>query len=273
MSFYQSVSNSRSRDLSDADIMRVAPSVFAAEASSTRSERYRFIPTSAVLGALRNEGFTVAKVSQSRARLDANKDFTKHQLRFRKEGFTLPRVGGVFPELILTNAHDGTSAYNLEFGLYRLVCSNGLTVREAGIDAIKVRHSGPKLIDDVIEGSYRVIDASSDVGDRLELLAGTPMPVPVQREFARAALSLRWDEGEAPIDEDQLLRPRRIADQSNDVFTVFNRVQEGLIKGGLHGRTGEGKRTTTREVRSIDKLNGINRSLWAGAVEVALALK
>jgi len=63
------------------------------------------------------------------------------------------------PEIVLQNAHDGTSAYKLSLGLYRVVCTNGLVVKSAGIEDIRVRHSGAaSLVDEVIEGSYRIID-------------------------------------------------------------------------------------------------------------------
>jgi hypothetical protein len=37
----------------------------------------------------------------------------------------------VTPEIVLLNAHDGTSAYQFHAGLFRLVCANGLIVSDA----------------------------------------------------------------------------------------------------------------------------------------------
>ncbi len=42
--------------LTDDEIARVAPSIFAVEAHDSRSDRYRYIPTLDVLTALRAEG-------------------------------------------------------------------------------------------------------------------------------------------------------------------------------------------------------------------------
>jgi hypothetical protein len=38
-----------------------------------------------------------------------------------------------------------------------------------------------------------------------------------------------------------LLTPRRREDYSDDLWTVYQRVQENLMKGGLSGRTAQGK--------------------------------
>lgn len=36
--------------------------------------------------------------------------------------------------------------------------------------------------------------------------------------------------------ESQLLAPRRWQDESGDLWTTYQRIQENLIKGGLNGR-------------------------------------
>jgi hypothetical protein len=36
----------------------------------------------------------------------------------------------VFPQILLTNSHDGKNAFQFQAGLYRLVCSNGLVIAD-----------------------------------------------------------------------------------------------------------------------------------------------
>jgi hypothetical protein len=52
--------------------------------------------------------------------------------------------------------------------------------------------------------------------------------------FARAALALKYDDPDkpAPITESQILMPRRFDDRRPDLWSVFNRTQENLTKGG-----------------------------------------
>ena len=54
--------------------------------------------------------------------------------------------------------------------------------------------------------------------------------------------------------------------KDSDLFTVFNVIQENLIKGGIRGyrlnKYGYTTRTKTREVKAIDQNVKLNRALW-----------
>jgi hypothetical protein len=54
--------------------------------------------------------------------------------------------------------------------------------------------------------------------------------------------------------------PRRFDDRRPDLWSVFNRTQENLTKGGLHG-SANGRRQT-RPVQGIDSDIRLNRALW-----------
>ena len=82
--------------------------------------------------------------------------------------------------------------------------------------------------------------------------------------FARAALVLKYDDpaNPAPITEPQVLAARRLDDNRADLWSVFNRTQENLIRGGLLGRGGNGHRLRTRPVQDIGQDLRLNRALW-----------
>jgi hypothetical protein len=84
--------------------------------------------------------------------------------------------------------------------------------------------------------------------------------------FARAALALKYDDPDkpAPITESQILMPRRFDDRRPDLWSVFNRTQENLTQGGLHGRSANGRRQQTRPVQGIDRHAPESRPLAAG---------
>jgi hypothetical protein len=52
---------------------------------------------------------------------------------------------------------------------------------------------------------------------------------------SRAALALKYDDPEkpAPITELQVLAARRVDDNRADLWSIFNRIQENLIRGGF----------------------------------------
>lgn len=246
------------RPLENYEIQRLAPSVFADTAAPGRSHRYTFIPTSHAVDALRNEGFLPVYAGEARSRKPENFGYTRHVVRFhRQDGFGAE----VAPEIVLLNSHDGTSSYQLSAGIFRLVCSNGLIVADSTFETIRTRHSG-NVVDDVIEGAYRVIENSELIGSRVEEFRSVVLTEHQQQAYANSALQLRWDDGAAPIRAEQLLNLRRFADRPNDAWTVYNRVQENLIKGGLRGRNANGGRTTTRAVNSVSENVRLNKALW-----------
>ena len=75
--------------LSDDQIARVAPSIYAEAAHDSRSERYAYIATRVILDRLRGEGFQPFMVAQTRVRNEGRRDFTKHMLRLRHASQTI----------------------------------------------------------------------------------------------------------------------------------------------------------------------------------------
>lgn len=103
--------------LSDDQIHRVAPSIFADAPHESRSQRYAYIPTAAVLTELRKEGFQPFMVTQTRVRDEGKREHTKHMIRLRHAS----QINGAEAnEIVLLNSHDGTSSYQMLAGMFRL---------------------------------------------------------------------------------------------------------------------------------------------------------
>lgn len=248
--------------LTDDQIIRVAPSVFAEHAHDSRGERYGFIPTSRVLEGLRHEGFQPFSATQTRVRIADRRDFTKHMLRLRQVG---QAQGDEANEVVLINSHDGSSSYQLIAGVFRFVCSNGMIAGDI-FGEIRTRHTGD-VVGSVIEGTYKVVEDFPRLNQSIADMKAITLTEPQQLAFARAALQIKYDDT-APITEDQVIMPRRHEDRSKDLWTTFNRVQESLVRGGLRGRSVTGRRTRTREVAGIQENVKLNRALWPLADEM-----
>lgn len=248
--------------LSNEQIMQFAPSVIAEQAHDSRGPRYTFIPTIRVLDGLRNAGFQPFEVRQTRCRDEGKREFTKHMVRLRHpDAITVNSMNQEVPEIVLINSHDGTSSYQLLAGFFRMVCSNGLIAGDICND-IRIRHSG-NVVDDVIEGSFRVLDNIKEIEHRVDTYKSVTLAQPEKLLLAEAAQEIRWDDKEkSPIDAEKLLTPKRWADNKDDLWTTFNVVQENLLKGGVRGRTATGKRTSTRAVTGVNENVRLNRALW-----------
>nr|HBK6101711.1 DUF945 domain-containing protein [Citrobacter freundii] len=257
----------RDRPLTHDELMQHTPSVFGEEKHASRSERYAYIPTITLLESLKREGFQPFFACQTRVRDQSRREHTKHMLRLRRAGQI---TGQQVPEIILLNSHDGSSSYQMLPGLFRSVCCNGL-VCGTSLGEVRVPHKGD-VVGKVIEGAYEVLGVFDRVEEKRDAMQSLLLPPPAQQALAKAALTYRFGEEHQPVTESQILSARRWQDEQNDLWSVFNRLQENLSKGGLSGRSAQGKRTHTRAVNGIDGDIRLNRALWVMAEELQQAL-
>jgi hypothetical protein len=246
----------------------VAPSIFAVSAHESRSARYTQIPTSQVLAGLRSEGFLPFAIAQSGARDESKRAFTRHMIRLRREGQAI--VGDSHPEIILVNSHDGTSAYHMHFGWFRLVCSNGMVVADGPSAEIKVRHSGnPELVlGEVVAGAHQLVASVQQQAETVDVFRTTRLLPAEATLLADAAIDVRFDERPTGLRTEQVLAARRNADSGSDLWSVTNRIQENLVQGGLSWRD-RGRRHSSRAVTSIAADTKLNQAIWTLASKMA----
>ncbi|EGC1082933.1 DUF945 domain-containing protein, partial [Salmonella enterica] len=257
----------RDRPLTREELMQYTPSVFGEDKHASRSDRYSYIPTITLLENLRREGFEPFFACQSRVRDPGKREHTKHLLRLRRAGQI---TGQQVPEIIILNSHDGSSSYQLLPGYFRQVCTNSLVCGQS-LGEIRVPHRGD-IVDKVIEGAYEVLSVFDRVEEKREAMQSLLLPPPAQQALAKAALTYRFGEEHQPVTTAQVLTPRRREDYGQDLWTVWNTLQENLLKGGLPGRTVQGKRTHTRAVNGIDGDVRLNRALWVMAEQMQQVL-
>lgn len=253
-------------------IRQAAPSAFAQEAFGGMSSRYSYIPTSDVIEGMMATGFQVFAASQSATRVDEKRGHTKHMIRFRSANMA-PAVGEIFPEVVLINSHDGSSAYKLMAGLFRLVCGNGMVVANSLVSELSIRHSG-NVIEQVASGSVEIVEDMPRVIDAVARWREIQLSASEQNAFAEAAHTLRFADADGristPIRPEQLLRSRRSDDMNPSLWHTLNRVQENVIRGGLRAYVpGTLNRRTSRAVSGIETDVRLNRALWVLAERLA----
>jgi hypothetical protein len=233
-------------------------------------------PDIEVLQGLEQEGFFAVGARQSASRDASKTDYTRHLIRLRRlDDARQYRVGDAVCEIILRNANDGTTAYELMAGLFRIRCLNSLVAQIATIDSIKVRHSGDALAK-VIDGTYRVLGQVDAVLAAPQDWSRITLDCDAKAALAASAHALRFGDADGkvatPIRPAQLLTPRRADDRADDLWTTLNVIQENVIRGGLsarapastdqHGRWRRGRVVTTRAVHNIDQDVKFNKALW-----------
>lgn len=246
--------------LTNEQLMLKAPSIFATKAHEKVSAKYQFIPTHEILDGLRSEGWLPVKVQESRVNGEGPKGFQKHAITLRRDLKAL-NVGDAVIQCLLINSHDRSSGYQVHGGIYVLACSNGLMISEGSFERISIRHMG-HTASDVIDATYRIVAEAPAIGAKVKEMKGTQLNEKAQLQLAGEALLLKYPEN-APIRAEQLLQAHRYADNKSDLWSVFNRVQENMIRGGVRGFTAKGRRMKTREVTAIGANVSLNKALWA----------
>lgn len=238
------------------EIKVLAPSVFSTKPSPLMSNRYTFLPTFELIEKFEREGWGVSKASQI-----GKGNYGRHEVRMRNHN--IPNVGDSLVEAIISNSHNGMSSFKIHTGLYRLVCSNGLTVPTSVIDNISIRHSNLEL------GEIRRI--TDEFAERLPIIQrsvskmeNTFLNDEQTIELLDKSLSLRWKKEYAPlkINLDEILVPEREADMGNSVWKTFNVIQEKFVRGGIHYNSKKGRSMTSKTIKNFENINKINTGLW-----------
>jgi hypothetical protein len=272
--------DSSARALTEDEMHRKAPAIFATAPHESRSERFHAIATIDILRKLQAEGFSPVGVKQSKTRDESRLSHCKHLIRLRRlDDATEYKVGDNVLEIILKNANDGSCSYELMAGMFRIRCTNSLVSQTSTLDSIRVRHSGnAQLIqDNVIEGTYTVLNETKKLLAAPELWGALKLDRHERIGLATGAHHARFADSEGeittPIKPEQLLVPMRYDDRGEDLWTTFNVVQERTIKGGLkgvvRGDDGRTRRVTTRGVTGVDQDVKLNKSLWVMAAAIA----
>lgn len=243
---------------------KLAPVIFAEQPSKAVSDRYGFVPTINVVESLKEQGWYPVRAQQSNAREQSKQMLAKHMIRFRQDPDSQISVGDCLPELVLVNSHDRSAAYQLDLGLFRLACSNGMVTPAGHLGGIKVKH-GKNIVENIIEGSLSLSSEIPHIAESVNQFRSTLISTAESILLAEAALTARYGDSwqtDSPVSATDLLQVRRIEDKEPTLWNALNRVQENLMRGGLAGRSQTGRRVRTRPIKSVSEDVRLNRALW-----------
>ena len=200
-------------------------------------------------------GWQVTKAQEVKAR--KGKGYQKHIVVFRNPDIMITGKNGddSFPQILLTNSHDGKAAFNFRVGIFRLVCSNGLVVSDTDFNNVSIRHTNYTFesLQSKING---VIEKLPGLVQKINTFKAKELDEQSIQTFAVRAAALRT---KSSIDIDELLAPTRTADEGNDLWAVFNRIQEKLINGGFsYGR----KNRKSRSIKNFQQDIKLNEELF-----------
>lgn len=233
------------------------PAIFSDRPAGHTSPSYSFVPTHKIVTNLLAKGWVIDSARCPNFREEDRRESGKHEITFSHEKFNVEKaeLGHLKPVMRLINSHDWSSRFSFLVGLYRKMCANGLYISQGEIEQVNMRHDDiPSDIDNLVDKFEVMATATCDKASRWRQIN---LGKPKQLEFAESAIRLRFG-NKADADPNSVLFARRTADQGDDLWNVFNRVQENLIRGGFQN----GNRKS-REIKNIDRDRDLNERLWA----------
>ena len=223
--------------LSLEEIKEMAPSVFTTNGSKDTSDKYTHIPTDRVIRDLEVLGWKVADVKEVAARKEDNKGFQKHLVVFRNEDVVITGDDGdtVYPQILLTNSHDGKNSFKFQAGLFRMICENGLVIADESFEDYSIRHMGYDF--ESLQSLIKEMVANLDVTvESMNKMKKIELDEKQQIELAKRLLDIRLENTGNTYDEDQpkmINWSQRKEDNGADLWSIFNRQQENIIEGNF----------------------------------------
>lgn len=244
-----------------------APAVYADAAHESTSRTYRFLSTQKVLGALSQAGFLPVEASQTATRVRSPL-YARHLVRLRRRYETV-EIADSIHELVLTNSHDGSAAYHLRMGIYRVVCRNGMVASDGMFPVWRVAHRGD-ILDELIAAALHMAEGFEALAAQVARMGRTRLEPAQRLAFAERAATIRYPDGlPRGFDPAKLLVPRRPEDEGEDAWRTLNMVSEHVLRGGIRLVDDRGRRRSTRGISSISSNVRVNTALWEAAASLA----
>jgi hypothetical protein len=249
-------------------IKEAAPSVFTSHKMAGSSDKYVHIPTDCIIDDMEKMGWGVSKAVEVKAR--QNKGFQKHMLVFRNPDIMIEGNDGdvVYPQILISNSHDGKNSFQFTAGLFRLVCSNGLVVATEHFADKKIRHMGYSFeeVQAIVSELVEQLPVTVEV---MNTFKGTILSQEQKVEFAKKALETRFEKvnenqniiKDYGINIEEVLKPTRKEDEGDDLWNVFNVLQEKMIDGDFEYISGV-KLRKARRVKNFKQDLKINKELY-----------
>lgn len=250
-----------------------APQAFATTPRPGVSAKYSFLPTSRIIEDMDRLGWKVCEAKSGRSRKDVNAEFGTHVVKFfHPDVFLKDQEGNIeaYINVVMINNHTGMGSFKFEMGIFRLVCSNGLVIKDKDMGSFNIRHTGYSF--EQLQGTLnQAVERLPDVVGRINHFNQVLMSKEAQREFAQKAFALRsyGDRALTETELDEFLTPRRKEDVGDSLWVVLNRVQESVLKGGFHTQNAKGKFRKAKSIRNIQKDFQLNQQIWELGMQYA----
>ena len=185
-----------------------------------------YIPTLDVVTKLQDEGWRLSGVAEQRSK---NRKISNNYVQLQHPDFAIQNNKGkheAFTSITIKNSCNGAQPLQMSLGMFRQVCSNGLVGFDQHAETERIKHiavNASNLDRFVISMNSKVNKLLTEVNE----MKHKGLSIEDMRKLALEAAKLRYNNLD-DVNIDDLLAINRVEDESNDLWTVFNRIQENL---------------------------------------------
>ena len=218
-------------------------------------------------------GWGVVDAKEVKARKEGTIGFQKHLVVFRNNDVVINGENGdtVYPQVVLTNSHDGKNAFKFTAGLFRMICENGLVIATDTFEDVKVRHMGYDF--ETLQGVVKeMIERLPLTVECMNKMKEVELEEEQMFDLAKSFLDIRVEGTENTFDIqaiEDVLSSQRKADEGNCLWEVFNRVQENVMEGNFQYKTTKGSMRQARVIKNFKQDQDLNKQLFSKALEFA----
>jgi hypothetical protein len=265
--------------LSNDELKNACPHAFREEPTNPNvSGKYVQANTMTVIDDLAKLGWYPVQAKQCRAKKNSSGIRSFHMIALQNPDIKIMRNGEVdaYPQIILTNSHDGFNSFKFMLGIFRLVCSNGLVVCDNQMVNMTIRHIN-YTFDELRRIVATAIEQVPNIVNTMNKMRNVELTPEEKKDIATKMFKIRKGyeiTDNVQVDEEtinDILTPVRSEDSSNDLWTVFNICQEKMIKGGFSANGKNNKTRKQRGITSIKKDMEYNQKLWDVASRYLMA--
>lgn len=186
------------------------------------------IETLDVIENMQNHGWKIKGAYQELNK--KSKQIKNHTIKMEHPDFNMLDARGKtegIANLTISNSCNGSSPLSMDLGMFRQVCSNGMVARDT-FQAQNINHDQDnyynldKILKDLNIKTY-------DVMCEFQNLKNKDLTHSEMVELATKAAKKRFG-SKRTIDASQLLKVVRDEDEGNNLWNVFNRIQENLTQ-------------------------------------------
>jgi len=251
------------------DMKRIAPRIFCTCPTNPGvSKHYTFASTVTVINDMEKLGWHVVSAAQPHPRRTSSVS-SYHKVTFRN-GQKVSRFLNdgtedvYYPEIILTNSHDGFSSFCFRIGLFSVATRHTIIISTDTFNDIRLRHMGYSF-EDLRELVNKVVEEVPNQVAIMNKMQNYEMSLEERRNLAQAAMQARI-KSDNPLPTfvlDELLKYEDGTKPEN-MWDVFNVIMCRILDGDYQTQGKCGMRKARRIV-SVQKTISVSQAIFKAA--------